>query len=101
MVAATDVADLLVRRGMPFREAHGVVGGLVRTAIESGRNLSELDREELAAHSELLDDEYYRVLEEGASLDSKVSRGGTSAVRLDEQLEKAARVLETLRGGDA
>jgi argininosuccinate lyase len=101
MVAATDVADLLVRRGMPFRDAHGVVGGLVRTAIESGRSLSELDREELAAHSELLDAEYYRVLEEGAWLDSKVSRGGTSAARLDEQLEKAARVLETLRGGDA
>ena len=37
MVAATDVADLLVRRGMPFREAHGVVGGLVRTALESGQ----------------------------------------------------------------
>ena len=45
MVAATDVADLLVRRGMPFREAHGVVGGLVRTALESGDALSELDRE--------------------------------------------------------
>ena len=43
MVAATDVADLLVRRGMPFREAHGVVGGLVRAAVESGRSLSELE----------------------------------------------------------
>ena len=36
MAAATDVADLLVRRGMPFREAHGVVGGLVRHALERG-----------------------------------------------------------------
>ena len=42
LVAATDVADLLVRKGMPFREAHGVVGGLVRSALESGRTLSEL-----------------------------------------------------------
>ena len=42
MLAATDVADLLVRRGMPFREAHGVIGGLVRKAVESGRSLSEL-----------------------------------------------------------
>ena len=93
MVAATDVADLLVRRGMPFREAHGVVGGLVRTAVESGRSLSELTREELAAHSDLLDDEYYEVLAEGAWLDSKVSAGGTGAAPLAEQLEKARRVV--------
>ena len=79
MVAATDVADLLVRKGMPFREAHGVVGGLVRAAIEADKPLSELDREELARHSELLDDEYYEVLGQGAWLDSKLSSGGTSA----------------------
>ena len=78
MVAATDVADLLVRKGMPFREAHGVVGGLVRAAVESGRSLSELDPGELATHSELLDDEYYEVLREGAWLDSKLSAGGTA-----------------------
>jgi argininosuccinate lyase len=96
MVAATDVADLLVRRGMPFREAHGVVGGLVRTAVDSGRTLSDLGPDELAAHSELLDDEYYRVLDDGAWLDSKVSRGGTAAGRLGEQLERAAQALEAL-----
>ena len=37
MLAATEVADLLVRKGMPFREAHGVVGGLVRDAVEQGK----------------------------------------------------------------
>ena len=42
LLAATDVADLLVRRGMPFREAHGVVAGLVRSAIDQGKRLSEL-----------------------------------------------------------
>ena len=41
-LAATDIADLLVRRGVPFREAHGVVAGLVRTAVDSGRPLSAL-----------------------------------------------------------
>ncbi len=54
MIAATDVADLLVRRGMAFRDAHGVVAALVRTAVDSGRALSELSAEELSAHSELL-----------------------------------------------
>jgi argininosuccinate lyase len=99
MVAATDIADLLVRKGMPFREAHGVVGGLVRAAIESGRTLSQLTPEELASHSELLDDDYYAALEDGAWVDSKISAGGTGAAQLDEQLEKARRVLETLRSG--
>ena len=60
--AATDVADLLVRKGMPFREAHGVVGGLVREALERGKALSELTPEELGRHSELLDDSYYEAL---------------------------------------
>ena len=97
MVAATDVADLLVRKGMPFREAHGVVGGLVRTALDSGRSLSELSREELAAHSELLDEEYYEILREGTWLDSKLSAGGTSSVRLSEQLDAARATLDAAR----
>ncbi|MDQ3572700.1 MAG: argininosuccinate lyase [Actinomycetota bacterium] len=94
--AATDVADLLVRRGMPFREAHGVVGSLVRAAIESGRKLSELSAEEIASHSELLDDEYYEVFAAGAWLESKVSAGGTASSRVSEQLAAARDALATL-----
>ena len=89
MLAATDVADLLVRRGMPFRQSHGVVADLVRSALEQGKALSELSREELAQHSPLLDDEYYAVLSSGAWLESKVSEGGTSLSRVREQLERA------------
>ena len=48
LIAATDVADLLVREGVPFREAHGIVGGLVRAAVERGKRLSELTDDELA-----------------------------------------------------
>ncbi|MGH2954282.1 MAG: argininosuccinate lyase [Solirubrobacterales bacterium] len=96
MLAATDVADLLVRRGMPFREAHGVVGGLVRAALEGGRSLSELRPEELRAHSELLDDEYYDVLERSSWLDSKRSAGGTGSAALADQLEAARHTLDDL-----
>ena len=72
-LAATDVADLLVRKGMPFREAHGVVGGLVREALDQGKALSELTPEDLGRHSELLDDSYYDVLRSGQWLESKRS----------------------------
>jgi len=92
-LAATDVADLLVRKGMPFREAHGVVAGLVRTAIDQGKTLSELSPEELAAGSPLLDDEFYAVLRDRAWLETKVSRGGTSLPRVREQLERARAAL--------
>jgi argininosuccinate lyase len=95
--AATDVADLLVRRGMPFREAHEVVGGLVRSALERDVALSDLSRDDLAAHSELLDDEYYEVLRERRWLESKVSVGGTASARTAEQLERAREAAAAVR----
>ncbi len=92
--AATDVADLLVRRGLPFRQAHGVVAGLVRRAVDSGRSLSALAPEELAEASPLLDEEYYSVLGDGAWLESKRSRGGTALPRVREQLERVRAALD-------
>jgi argininosuccinate lyase len=97
LLAATDVADLLVRLGMPFREAHGVVAGLVRTALDSGRPLSELTPEELAAHSQLLADhagDLHQVLGQGSWLESKISEGGTSLTRVREQIALARTVLD-------
>jgi argininosuccinate lyase len=89
-LAATDVADLLVNRGMPFRQAHGVLAGLVRTALGQGKTLSELTAEELSAASPLLaDGGFYELLRDGAWLESKVSEGGTSLGRVREQLARA------------
>jgi argininosuccinate lyase len=94
MIAAVDVADMLVRRGVPFRQSHGIVAGLVREAVDSGRALSELTREELARHSEELDDEYYAVLSRQSWLESKVSEGGTALDRVREQLAHARAELD-------
>jgi argininosuccinate lyase len=92
--AATDVADLLVRRGVPFREAHGIVGGVVRAAVERGKKLSELTEEELSELAPQLDGEFYELLDQRAWLDSKISEGGTSLARVREQLAHARHVLE-------
>ena len=94
LIAATDVADLLVRRGVPFRQSHGIVAGLVREALASGRPLSALSREELARHSEALDDEFYEVLSQRSWLESKVSEGGTALARVREQLAHARAELD-------
>jgi len=93
LIAATDIADLLVRRGVPFRQSHGIVAGIVRQALASGRPLSDLTREELAVHSDALDDEFYAVLAQSSWLESKVSEGGTSLARVREQIERAREVL--------
>jgi len=100
LLAATDVADLLVRLGVPFREAHGVVAGLVRTALDGGRTLSQLTPKELAAHSEVLAAhaaELQEVLRQSSWLESKISEGGTATLRVKEQILLARAVLD----GDA
>jgi len=97
MLAATEVADLLVRRGVPFREAHGIVGGLVRDAVERGKSLSELTPEELRQRSEQLDDSYYEVLQRGSWLESKRIAGGTGSAPLTRQMEEARETLAAVQ----
>jgi argininosuccinate lyase len=97
MLAATEIADLLVHRGVPFREAHGIVGGLVRDAVEQGKRLSELTPDELSRSSEHLDDSYYEVLQRSSWLESKRIEGGTGSEALGDQIELARETLEAVR----
>jgi argininosuccinate lyase len=97
MLAATEIADLLVRRGVPFREAHGIVGCLVRDAVEQGKPLSELSPEELRQRSEQLDESYYEVLERSSWLESKRIEGGTGSEALARQIELAAETLAAVK----
>jgi argininosuccinate lyase len=97
MLAATEIADLLVARGVPFREAHGIVGGLVRDAVEAGKSLSELTPEELRERSEHLDDTYYEVLERSSWLESKRIEGGTGSEPLARQIELARETLAAVQ----
>jgi argininosuccinate lyase len=90
LIAATDVADHLVKQGVPFRQCHGIVAGLVRLAVDSRRTLGELTDDELTAASERLDPAAFRaLLSQGSWLESKVSEGGTALPRVREQLVAA------------
>ena len=93
LLAATDVADLLVKRGVPFRRAHGIVGGVVRAVVDQGKALSELTEAELAELAPELDGAYYELLGDRAWLESKVSDGGTSLARVRDQLAQARHLL--------
>ena len=86
LIAATDLADLLVKRGTPFREAHGVIAGLVRRAVDDGVPLAEVAVPELG-------EEAAAILEQSSWLESKVSEGGTALARVREQLEQARALL--------
>jgi argininosuccinate lyase len=94
---ATDVADYLVARGLPFREAHHAAGRLVARAVALGKALDQLTHEELQAVNPLLGDGYREAVSLDRVLAAKVSPGGTSPARVREQLTHAAEVLERLR----
>ncbi len=97
MLAATEIADMLVRKGVPFREAHGIVGELVRDALDSNRALSELTPEDLARHSPHLDNSYYELLHRESWLESKRIEGGTSSVSLKRQFRLAHKTLQAVK----
>ncbi len=96
-MAATDLADLLVKHGVPFREAHGIVGTVVRSALEQKKSLSELRLDELQKISEHFDEEYYEILDAKSCVDSKVSVGGTSSKRVSEQIDLAREALSSFK----
>ncbi len=86
---ATDIAEWLVREGVPFRVAHEVAGACVRVCEDRGIELWDLSDDDLAAVSPHLTPEVRSVLTVEGSLASRSARGGTAPVRVREQLERA------------
>ena len=90
---ATELADYLVRKGMPFREAHEVVGRIVRRAIELEKQIEEIAIEELQEFSQLINTDVYDALSLERTLDSKRQIGGTAKSAVYDALEQARREL--------
>jgi argininosuccinate lyase len=90
---ATDVAEWLVRRGVPFRVAHEVAGACVRRCEDLGVELDGLTDQQLAGISEHLTPGVREVLTVEGSVASRDARGGTALVRVGEQLDELAKLL--------
>lgn len=75
---ATDVADYLAVRGVPFRTAHGVVGKIVRYCLNEGKTLESMSLEEYKAHSEVFDESILETVKAKNSANSRNSVGGSS-----------------------
>ena len=86
---ATDIAEWLVRQGVPFREAHELSGACVRLCDERGVQLWELTDQDLSSVSPALTPEVRDVLTVRGALDARSSFGGTAPARVQEQLESA------------
>ena len=91
---ATDLADYLVRKGLPFREAHHVVGELVGQALDAGVTLEALPLETLRAASDRIEPDVYPALALENVVDARRSYGGTARVEVERQI---ARLRQALR----
>ena len=86
---ATDLADYLVRKGVPFRDAHEVVGKAVRLGLDTDRDLSEMDLSELRGFSDAIDDDVFEVLTLEGSVAARDHIGGTAPNQVRAAVERA------------
>jgi len=86
---ATDLADYLVTRGMPFRQAHEIVGKIVLYCLRSGKHLPDLALKELAAFSNLFDKDIFAVMKPEAIVNRRDLPGGTAPRRVRAALRRA------------
>ncbi|MBM0067105.1 argininosuccinate lyase [Alkalicoccobacillus gibsonii] len=91
---ATELADYLAAKGLPFRDAHEVVGKLVLTAINKGVFLLDLSYEDFQAAHPLFEQDIYEVLEPKTVVARRNSAGGTGFEQVKIALKKAASILE-------
>lgn len=92
--AATDIADYLAKKGMPFREAHAVVGGLVLECEKRGCGLEDLTLDDLRAASDLFEDDIIGTLDPESIANARTTYGGTGIDAVLLQFEEAREVLE-------
>ena len=86
---ATELADYLVRKGVPFREAHETVGKIVMRAIDSKSELQDLALDQFREFSTLIEDDVYEALSLERTLNSKSQIGGTARAAVDAALKDA------------
>jgi argininosuccinate lyase len=90
---ATEVADYLVTRGVPFREAHAITGRVVRAALDQERDLTDFSLEELQAFSNRFEKSVTSRLTVMAAIDRKAQIGGTARTRVDRRIKELERML--------
>jgi argininosuccinate lyase len=86
---ATDLADYLVRKGVPFRDAHEVVGKAVRLGVDTQRDLAEMDLHELQQFSSVIEKDVFEVLTPQGSAAARDHLGGTAPNQVRAAVKRA------------
>ena len=86
-INATDLADYLVKKGLPFRSAYKISGQIVADCIESGEVLETLSLDKYRAYSELFDSDLYNEIDLSVCVERRISKGGTSVASVEEQIK--------------
>jgi len=95
-ITATELADYLARKGVPFRAAHEIVGSLVGDCIDRGKDLSQLTVEDLKSFSEHFEEDAIKALTVQESLEGKDVPGGTAPERVKIAMEEARAFLDKI-----
>lgn len=98
-INATDCADYLVKKGMPFRTAYKITGGLVAYCISKNTVLEELPLEDFKAQSELFDEDVYKAISLDTCVKERGSFGGPAPQSVKTQIELTRKNLEALKNG--
>ena len=91
---ATDIAEYLVRKGIPFRTAHEITGKIVRYCIDKNKRLSDLSITEYKSFSDVIGNDIYKFIGILESVNAKKSYGGTSPEMVKEQIKKFRKRLK-------
>ncbi|HDY86729.1 MAG TPA: argininosuccinate lyase [bacterium] len=91
---AVDLSDYLVKKGMPFRESHEVVGGLIKYAVDNNISLLKIPLEKYKKSSKLFEKDIYKVIDLKKSVESKKTTGSTSPSSVKKQILSAERKLK-------
>ena len=93
-IIAIDISDYLVKKGMPFRKSHSVIGKIIRYSIESGIPLSKIELKTYKKYSNLFSSDIYDVLNIKKSINTKKTAGSTSTASVKKQLSAAKRRIK-------
>jgi argininosuccinate lyase len=99
-LVATELADYLVARGVPFRDAHDVAGSLVRTAVAAGVELAQLSLDQMRAAHPGFDSDVYDWLDPARAVDRRDVVGGPARGRIDAEIARIAAELAATDGSD-
>ena len=94
-INATDLADYLTKKGMPFRTAYKIVGTIVGDCIKSGKDLEMLTIEEYKKYSDLFEDDLYYEISLSTCIAKRISAGGTGYDSVDKQIEFVSEFLNS------